>query len=144
MKTAWFKVCKSAAASANAAHWSAPWARSTREAPNPSTMMPMFSIELKRQKPLQVVLKQRIRDSPHSRERSHGKHHHAKPRRDHAHPVDQHSNQRIDGDFDHHAAHQRRYRRRRDRMGSRKPHMQRHHARFRTHANQRGDTDHEL
>ncbi len=45
LKIAWFRVCSSAAASANAAHVSAPRARRTRQAPSPRTMIPMFSIE---------------------------------------------------------------------------------------------------
>jgi hypothetical protein len=47
LNSAWLTVWSSAAARANDAHASWPFARSSRHAPRPSTMIPMFSIEWK-------------------------------------------------------------------------------------------------
>ena len=43
LNAAWLITCKSAAPSANAAHWSAPWRRNRRQAPRPSATTPTCS-----------------------------------------------------------------------------------------------------
>ena len=99
---------------------------------------------VQREQPLEVVLEERVDDAADRRERADREHEHAEPERQHAEPVDEHAHEPVDRDLDHHAAHQRRHGRGRDRMRARQPDVQRHHARLRPHADERGQRDRDL
>ncbi len=99
---------------------------------------------VQREEPLQVVLEERVDDAADGRERTEAEHEHAEPRRQHADPVDEDAHEPVDRDLDHHAAHQRRDGRGRDRMRARQPDVQRHQAGLRAHPDQRGERDRDL
>ena len=99
---------------------------------------------VEREQALEVVLEERVHDAADRRERAEREHEHAEPQRQHTQPVDEHTHEAVDRDLDHHAAHQRRHRRGRDRMRARQPAVQRHHARLRPHADERGQRDRDL
>ena len=94
MKTAWFSVCSSAAASANAAQLSAPRARRTQAGAEPEHDDPDVLDRVEREQPLQVVLEERVHDAADRRERAEREHEHAEPERQHAEPVDEHPDER--------------------------------------------------
>ena len=144
LKSAWLSVWSSAAASANAAHVSAPRARSSRQAPRPSTMIPTFSIEWNASSRFRSCWKSAYVDARHGRERPDREHEHAEPLRQDTEPVDEHAHEPVDRDLDHHAAHQRRDLRGRDRVGTRKPDVQRHQTGLRTHPDERSERDRDL
>ena len=137
LNTAWLSVCSSAAASAKAAHSSAPRLRSSRQAPSPSTMIPMFSIECSASSRLRSCWKSAYTTPPTAESAP------SPSTRTPIHagcdavPLHEHAHERVDRDLDHHPAHQRRHRRRRDRMRAREPYVKRHHARLRPHPHQR-------
>ena len=93
---------------------------------------------------LEIVLEQRVDDAAERRERADCKDEHAEPDRQHAVPFDQHAYQPVDRDLDHHAAHQGRDGRRRNRVRTRKPYMQRHHTGLRPHPDERRQRDRRL
>jgi len=69
---------------------------------------------------------------------------HAEPERQHSHPLDEYAHEPVERDLDHHTAHQRRNRRRRQRVGAREPDVERHHSRLRSHPDQRRQGDRNL
>ena len=99
---------------------------------------------VQRQQPLQVVLEERVDDPSDGGEHADGEHQHAEPDRENADPLDKHAHEPVQRDLDHHTAHQRRNRRRSDRVSARQPDMQRHHAGLRPHPNESRKSDRDL
>ena len=99
---------------------------------------------VEREQPLELVLEDRVDDADHRRRGARGENEDAEPRRQFADPLDEHADEPVDRDLDHHAAHERRDVRRGDRVRVREPDVQRDEPRLRAHADERGERDRDL
>ena len=99
---------------------------------------------VEREQTLQVVLEERIDDAADRRQRTECQHQHADPDRQRSDPVDEDANEAVDRDLDHHAAHQRRHRRGRDRVRAGEPTVHRHQTGFGAHAHDGCERDRDL
>ena len=82
------------------------------------------------EKLLEISLEERVEDSADRRDRPEREHEPPDPDRGCAEPLDQYANEPIQTDLDHDATHQRRDRRRCDRVRSREPGVERKHSRL--------------
>ncbi len=144
LNSAWFTVWSSAAASASAAHSSAPRARSIEAGAEAEHDDPDVLDRVKREQPLELVLEERVRRPRRPPRARRVRARARRATREHAEPVDEHADEPVDRDLDHHAAHQRRDVRGRDRMRPRQPDVQRHHAGLRPHPDERRQRDRDL
>ena len=97
-----------------------------------------------REQALEVALEERVDDAAERGEGAEREHGCSDPRGRSADPLDQHSDQAIGRDGDHHAAHQRRDVGRGERVRARQPRVHRHQPGLRAEAHDRRERDHGL
>ena len=99
---------------------------------------------VEREQQLELVLEDRIDDPDHRRCGTRGENEDAEPGRQYPDPLDEHADEPVDRDLDHHAAHERRDMRRGDRVRLREPDVKRDEARLRSHPDEGGEGDRDL
>ena len=99
---------------------------------------------VQRQESLEVVLEEGVHNPADRRQRSDAEHEDAEPHRQDAVPLDEHADERIERNLDHHTAHQGRDGGRRERMCARQPDVQRDDAGLGSHADERRERDRDL
>ncbi len=99
---------------------------------------------VKGQQPLQVVLHQRVENTAQRRQQAQPEHSQARPQGGRVGPLEEHADQPVEGDLDHHPRHQGRDVARRDGVGTRQPGVHRHQARLGAEADQGGGYDQRL